>query len=492
MPSGSIDWWPAASSSIPTTNSMLPEKLAPLSDAELAQIVAELAPILVGASAGKAYLRDSDTLLLELGRIRLVLSAHPRASRIHPELAKTSKAQSPPPPFAMLVRKHIGGVRLRSMAVVAGERVVTLDFGTTRIIAELTGPHANLFVVGDGDLILGALRRSQSTTRVLAVGHLYAPPTPAPANARWRGLVRFGTAAGVTERVACWYAERLAEEATAVARARAAAALRREIDRLDRRERALLGDLERSAAASKLRKFADLLLAHVHSLPGRGARSVTVPDDFEDGTPLTFPVDPALDVRQNAARFYRQHKRLTGGRKHTDSRLAETRAARAALIAKLASVDTLDVDEAPPPRPRRPVDAPRLPYRELQSLSGDAIWVGRGASDNDALTFRHARGGDLWFHCRDAPGAHIVVPHRSGKPLSEATFLDAAMAAAHYSPLSGEAQVDIMYTHVKNLRRPKGAPPGRVFAADAKTVRVRLEPERLTRLLTPRDPDGDD
>jgi hypothetical protein len=37
---------------------------------------------------------------------------------------------------------------------------------------------------------------------------------------------------------------------------------------------------------------------------------------------------------------------------------------------------------------------------------------------------------------------------------------------------------------VKNLRRPKGAPPGRVFTADTKTVRVRLEADRLARLLS--------
>src|SRR5262249_60488 len=144
---------------------------------------------------------------------------------------------------------------------------------------------------------------------------------------------------------------------------------------------------------------------------------------------------------------------------------------------------------APAPRASRAKEPEkRLPYREHRSADGDAIWVGRGAADNDALTFRHARGNDLWLHCRDAPGAHVVVPLRAGRPASEATFLAAARLAAHFSPLAGEAQVDVMYTHVRNLRRPKGAAPGRVFTSDAKTVRVRLEPARLARLLAPADP----
>jgi predicted ribosome quality control (RQC) complex YloA/Tae2 family protein len=455
-------------------------RLAPLSDAEIAHVVGELAPRLVGAVGGKAWLPDADTLVVELGRDRLLLSAHPRASRLH--LAARAPAAGPPAPFAMLVRKHAGGRRLRALAAEPGERIVTLDFGEARLVAELTGPHANLFVIAAG-VIAGALRRSHSTTRVLAAGHPYTPPPPAPADARWRGLVRFRSA----DEVAGFYDRELAALAAHEAHARAAAHLRREIERLGRRERALIADLERIAEAVQLRKLADLLLAHAAELPGRGARTVTVPDDFEDGAPLTFAVDPALDARQNAARFYRQHKRLSAGRRHADQRLAETRAARAALLARLAADDL----PAPPPPPaaRAREREARLPYREYQSADGGAIWVGRGAADNDALTFRHARGSDLWLHCRDAPGAHVVVPLRAGRPASEETFLDAATLAGRFSPLADEAQVDVLYTHVKNLRRPRGGAPGRVFTAEAKTVRVRLEPARLARLLAPGDGD---
>jgi len=467
---------------------MAPDRLGPLSDAEIAQIADELRPRLVGALAGKAYLRDPDTLVVELGRDRLLLGVAARASRLHLEVGHPT-ASPPPPPFAMLVRRHAGGRRLAALEVEPGERIVTLAFGTEKLVAELTGPHANLFWVGEAGTIVAPLRRSHSTTRVLAPGQPYAPPTPAPAEARWRGRRRFGESPGVADRAAAWYAERLAEEDARVRRERAAVKLRREIERLARRERALEGDLVRVSEAAGLRKLADLLLAHLHELPGRGATHVTVPDDFEDGAPLTIPVDPARDGRQNAAHFYKQHKRLTAGRKRVDERLAATRAERAALTVKLLTLDTLP-DEAlaaaPAPAPRaRARDAERLPYREFRSAAGEAIWVGRGSGDNDALTFRHARGGDLWLHCRDAAGAHVVVPLRAGKPAAEATLLDAGTLAAHYSKLAGEAQVDVLYTHVKNLRKPKGAPPGRVFTSDTKTLRVRLEPERLARLLAP-------
>lgn len=462
-----------------------------LSDVELQQIVDELATRLRGASVGKIRQPGADTLVIELGRERLVVAAHPRASRVHLERTRAA-SNGPPPAFAMLLRKRLGGLRLVDLRVLApGERVAVLDFGEgrDRLVAELTGPHGNVFLVDGTGAIVASLKPSSSTTRSLAPGAIYQPPPPAPAGARWRGRRRFASA----DEAAAWYEDELARAEEGALRDRAAVALRRDVDRLQRRVYALEGDLRRIDEASSFRKLGDLLLAHAHELTGRGAASVTVPDDFEDGSPLTIPLDPSLDARQNAARFYRQHKRLAAGRKHAESRLASTRTQLDAASRRLVSIGTLPLDEvrrlagaAPAPsvtRRRARDQEPRLPYREYTSLSGDPILVGRSAQDNDTLTFRHARGNDVWFHTRDVPGSHVVVPRRSGRELSEATFLDAATLAAHHSPLKGEAQVDVLYTQVKSLRKPRGAAPGLVYVSDSKTIRVRMQPDRLARLL---------
>src|SRR5262249_55537938 len=157
--------------------------------------------------------------------------------------------------------------------------------------------------------IIGALHRSSSTTRVLAPGHPYTPPPAGAADARWRGRRRF--AAPYSQNVAAHYAAELRAAEEKQLRESAAATLRRRIRNLERRERALLDDPARIDQAKQFRKLGDLLLAHAHTLRGRGATLATVPDDFTDGAPLTIPLDPAMDARENAARFYRQHKRLT-------------------------------------------------------------------------------------------------------------------------------------------------------------------------------------
>ena len=106
-------------------------------------------------------------------------------------------------------------------------------------------------------------------------------------------------------------------------------------------------------------------------------------------------------------------------------------------------------------------------------------------------------GNDLWLHTRDVPGAHVVVP-LAGAPIDEQTLLDAATLAVWFSPARPDeapvpgtpqaalVQADVTYALRKLIRKPRGAAPGRVSVAGGQTIRVRLEPERLQRLLASR------
>jgi predicted ribosome quality control (RQC) complex YloA/Tae2 family protein len=41
--------------------------------------------------------------------------------------------------------------------------------------------------------------------------------------------------------------------------------------------------------------------------------------------------------------------------------------------------------------------------------SGGKIIIGRNSRENEQLTFQIARANDLWFHARNAQGAHVVL-----------------------------------------------------------------------------------
>jgi predicted ribosome quality control (RQC) complex YloA/Tae2 family protein len=259
---------------------------------------------------------------------------------------------------------------------------------------------------------------------------------------------------------------------------------------------AVENDAVRAGSASIDRARAELLLPHASKI-ARGSSEAKLPDwtqTDENGTPreVTLALDPALSAAENAARWLKRSKRYLAAFGRIEARKEEVqreldlalalleRAQAAEAAAELAAVE-LEAGPAPVRRGRA-MDAPRIPFRTFKSQSGAPVLVGRSARDNDSLTFKTARGNDLWLHARSVTGAHVVVPGAGESPDAR-TLGDAALLAAHFSSLRGEAGAEVAWTRCKYVRKPRGAAPGSVIISQEKTLRVRLDAERLALLL---------
>jgi predicted ribosome quality control (RQC) complex YloA/Tae2 family protein len=64
--------------------------------------------------------------------------------------------------------------------------------------------------------------------------------------------------------------------------------------------------------------------------------------------------------------------------------------------------------------------------------------------------------------------------------------LDAAHLALHHSGAKGEPRGEVSWVPVKFVKKVKGGAPGQVLYTREKTLVVRMEPERLERLLKTR------
>ncbi len=437
--------------------------------AELDDVAKEIARTLDGKVVQKIVQPDDATVMLSLRGEWLLLSADARAGRMH-LVDKSPGTGEAAPPFCMLLRKELVGLPLQSVRAIAGERACELVFARDDDVRALRlflyGASAQLQLVGDGR-VLGAIGPGKR--------HVAELPPPRPLDDA-RGERRFPS-----DQPSAAIAAHYGDVAADLERAQLEAQRRAAAKKLERLVAALERDRDRARAAIDKRKHADLLLAHLAEVP-KGAASVTLPDDFTDGAPLAIALDPSLSARDNAARLYKEHKRLSRALAGIDKRLADA----AARLEKLRRGDFV-----PPTKPRpsgaraHKRDERPPPYREFRSSTGAAILVGRGADRNDELTFKVARGNDLWLHTRDVPGAHVIVP-LSGKPIDGDTLLDAATLAAHHSNARGEAQVDVVYVTRKLVRKPPKSRPGTVTHSGGKTIRVRVEPARLERLLASR------
>lgn len=98
---------------------------------------------------------------------------------------------------------------------------------------------------------------------------------------------------------------------------------------------------------------------------------------------------------------------------------------------------------------------------ELRSPSGLCLLVGRNHRQNDWISLRQARRGDLWFHAQEMPGSHVVLKASAG-PAAEADLKAAADLAAHFSRGRGNARVPVVMVPTEGLQRIPGSATGTV------------------------------
>jgi predicted ribosome quality control (RQC) complex YloA/Tae2 family protein len=122
----------------------------------------------------------------------LYLSAHPQLARAHITALKPPKIASEPPPFVMLLRKHLEGARIERVTQPRWERVLEIEAGYRvspeseerahfRLIVEIMGNYSNIIFCSEEGLILGSVKRVGSDInryRVVMAGVPYVAPPP--------------------------------------------------------------------------------------------------------------------------------------------------------------------------------------------------------------------------------------------------------------------------------------------------------------------------
>jgi len=252
--------------------------------------------------------------------------------------------------------------------------------------------------------------------------------------------------------------------------------------RARRRMGSLVRELERAEDPAVLRSWANLLLTRLPTVP-RGVQEASL-EGF-DGSTTVVPLDPKLSPRENADALYDRAGRASRARDELPQRIAEAQERIDELNEALAALTRGETpDEALVGRIRNVVDSsprgggPALPYRLYLSSGGLDIWVGRGSSSNDALTFQHARPNDIWLHARDAAGAHVVLRWtRDGAPPAR-DLEDAAVLAALHSKARHSGWVPVDWTLRKHVRKPRKAAAGAVIPSRVKTIFVEPNEER--------------
>ena len=102
------------------------------------------------------------------------------------------------------------------------------------------------------------------------------------------------------------------------------------------------------------------------------------------------------------------------------------------------------------------------PYRTFQ-VDGYRVLVGRGAAENDQLTFKVGAPRDLWLHVGGGtPGSHVVIKNPDNATVPRPVIQRAAELTAWFSKARNAKRVDVHVCRVADVSKPRGAPAGRV------------------------------
>ena len=261
--------------------------------------------------------------------------------------------------------------------------------------------------------------------------------------------------------------------------------------------------MQRVAEVPALRQRASLVLSHLHAL-AKDATEAEVLDYTRDPPELVvLHFDPKLGPKLEAETWFRRARKLERGAVIAGERANASRTRLAILlalasarqqpsIARCSSASRARRDRSASVisgghgtrdnRTRRPSrNAPALPRIRRQRRPADP---GRARRRRQRPT--HARSRPTprsWLHARDESGAHVVVPLKRDEACPPELLCDAATLTAHFSQARGQSRVDVIYTQRRYVRKPRKAAVGSVQLMREKVFALRLEPERLRRLL---------
>ncbi len=489
-----------------------------LSAEQILRVLSELAGPVLGGHVQRVTQPQPDRLCL---RVRvpgethtLLISIRPGMARIHRTEAPTSSGGKAASAFCMTLRKHLVGCRLNEIEVPPGDRVVTIRLtrgpdpaSELRLIAELFGRGANVVLVDAEDRILTVMRPQPGETRALLTGRPYLPPPPSRAADAPRAELPAPSAEdpfAYNREIEATFQEREETDERDRQRRSLSKDLRRQRKKLESRRSKVEAEKTGLATPEQSTHMGELLKAHLGALGGpnrRGLEEAEVADwNDPDGGTIAIRLNPKRTLRENMERYFERAKKAVRAKDRIaahlewiterlaeiadlDRRIAEATHADA-LVALRPAVDALAGSARSASRAGGTGTPSASGPRRFVSKDGVEILVGRNARDNDALTFRVARGSDLWLHVQDYPGSHVIVRVAKDRMAPPETLLDAAHLAAHYSEARDHATVTVQYTGRKYVRKPRGAPPGAVLLQRRKTLFLRPDSARLDRLLS--------
>ena len=257
--------------------------------------------------------------------------------------------------------------------------------------------------------------------------------------------------------------------------------------RLGDREKRLLREQKKYQEAEGLQKTAQMLTSSGRKMD-QHYESVKVTDYFgEEPRAIDVQLDATLSLKENVEKMFKRYQKAGRGKSIVAQQLNQVRNRMAlieeqtrrllaikdwdtwlAIASKIPGRDSHPASDGGRPLPGR--DGKR--FRSVK-IDGREILIGKGARENDELTFDVAAPDDFWLHVAEYSGSHVVVRNPGKeKDLDESILMKAAQLAAYFSQARNSSRVEVHHTKRKHVTKPRRAKPGLVRLLEFKSIKV--------------------
>lgn len=481
----------------------------------LEYIVEELNVYITGSIISKIHQPEDKLLILKLyGRGKdkdLLISTDQTYSRMY---LTSKKFENPPRPprFCAFLRSKITNAKIESVIQVkgqiSGERIAEINLinigeerESGKLVVELTGKSGNVILVDKDNIVMDALKyyepkkANDEDKRIVMPGVKLEPLNTETTKESDKYLFERTGTTPWNESADIYYKELVANKEFEDEKRTLATTTRTAIKRAKKKEKNIKEEIEKHKNTIT-KDDGELLVANFRLLK-KGMTEVEV-DDYRKSPSekITIPLDEKKNPQDNIDKFFKKVKKARMSLTHLDKRVADATSDKEYLeetlfeIENADEVDTLtgirealtemDVIKSEGLRAKGEIkrhDKNKSdPVRVFETTEGFQMLCGKNSKGNDLLVKKYGKKGDLWFHANNSPGSHVLLKHHKGmkdKAKLDKSILQCAALAAYYSKQRENTKVEVIYTDIKNVTKPKGAKPGQVLVSTFKSVLVK-------------------
>ena len=430
----------------------------------------------------------------ERGRFSFYTELGTQASRINlistnSKPQKTKKLQR----FEQYARKNLEGSTILKCYQMPYDRVVVWDLDNhgrkLKVVIRLySGPGANIIVTDENnviqDLLLRRPGREEMSNKVLQL--------ETKTEEAKEFSIRPYEGSSFNEYIEKTFSQQQNEDLKTQLIKQVEARRDHELSRLSTSIKSAQKSIEANKDYAELKKDGDFLSANSYQIK-KGMDKITLVDWVTDptgNTSITLQLDKGLTPGANVQAYYDKYQKAKGTYENALEELKRLKQDFEQTQTKYDRALQETEDEQKDIQRLKAILDKTAPQQQLQqgpgircTSGGFLILAGRNAKENEELLRHHAKGNDMWLHTRDFPGGYVFIKFRRDKTIPLEVLLDAANIAVLYSKGKDAKSVDLYYTQVKYLRRPKEGKTGLILPTQEKNLTIKPDSQRIARLL---------